>query len=86
MISLGLAEKRSALELESVASNNIHASIPEIEGAQLKDGKILNGGRETYYSTLPLQGIEEALKNAGVSVNTSSLQATTSVIISSSGS
>jgi pyroglutamyl-peptidase len=72
VISLGLAEKRSSIELETVAVNFIHASIPDNKGRMPMNEKIIEDGLEAYLSTLPIQGIENALKEAKLPVNISS--------------
>lgn len=69
IIAFGQAAKRSAIELETVALNKIDADITDNSGVQPKDQLISELGEESYLSTLPIQGIEAALKNAGLPVN-----------------
>lgn len=71
VISLGLAEKRMAIEIESLAVNKIHAPIPDNKGLMPQNQLISAHGPEGYHSTLPLQGIEGALKASGVTVTIS---------------
>ncbi len=71
VIAFGQAAKRSAIELETVALNKIDADITDNSGAQPKDQLISERGEESYLSTLPIQGMEAALKNAGLPVKLS---------------
>ncbi len=72
VIAFGQAARRSAIELETVAVNKIDADIKDNSGVQPKDQLINPAGEESYLSTLPLQGMEVALKNAGLPVKLSS--------------
>lgn len=71
IIAFGQAAKRSSIELETVAINKIDADITDNLGNQPKDQLISASGEATYLSTLPIQGFETALKNAGIPVKTS---------------
>lgn len=71
VISLGQAAGRSAIELEALALNKIQADIPDNLGVKPEDKLINHLGRESYPSTLPLQGIEGALKDADLPVKIS---------------
>lgn len=71
VISFGQAAKRSAIELETVAVNKIDADISDNDGIQPKDQLINPNGEASYLSTLPVQGMEAALKNAGLPVKLS---------------
>lgn len=68
VIAFGMAAKRGAIELENVAVNKIDADIKDNSGVQPKNEMINHAGAESYLSTLPLQGIEGALKSAGLPV------------------
>lgn len=70
IISFGVAS-RDSIELESVAINFIDARIQDNQGAQPREQKINPNGASTYLSTLPLQGIESSLKQAGIPVKIS---------------
>jgi pyroglutamyl-peptidase len=68
VIALGQAAGRKGIELESIALNKIDADIMDNAG-QRPQGQLINdNGPEKYGSTLPLQGMESALKNAGLPV------------------
>lgn len=71
VIAFGQAAKRSAIELETVAVNKIDADIKDNSGAQPINQLISPLGEESYLSTLPIQGMEAALKNAGLPVKLS---------------
>ena len=66
VISLGMAEQRKSIELESLAINKIHAEIPDNKGKKPIEQKIFQDGPDAYLSTLPIQGIEGALKERGL--------------------
>ncbi len=69
VICLGVASKRSTIDLESMAVNTIHTTIPDNNGMKLENEVITAGGPHQYLSTLPLQGIEGALQKAGLPVS-----------------
>lgn len=71
VICLGQAAGRAEINLESVAVNCIHADIPDNEGLKPENEMINHLGMPSYLSTLPLQGIEGALKDAGIPVKVS---------------
>jgi pyroglutamyl-peptidase len=71
IISFGQAAKRNAIEIETVALNKIDADISDNDGFQPKDQLISDSGEASYLSTLPVQGIEAALKYAGLPVKLS---------------
>jgi len=71
IISFGQAAKRDSVELETKALNRIDAEICDNAGVKPQDQIINPNGEEFYLSTLPIQGIETALKNASVPVKIS---------------
>lgn len=71
VICFGLAAGRNSFDLENIALNRIHAEINDNLGMKPQEEKINPLGPESYVSTLPLSGIEGALKAAGVPVQTS---------------
>lgn len=71
IISFGQAAKRNAIELETVALNRIDADICDNDGIRPENQLISDSGEESYLSTLPVQGMEAALKNAGLPVKLS---------------
>ena len=52
VISLGLAEMRSSINLEKVAINLIDCKTPDNEGIQMRDQYILRDGPAAYFSNL----------------------------------
>lgn len=71
IISFGLANSREAIELETIAVNEINADIADNQGSKPVHQKISQNGANHFLSTLPLTGIEAALKLAGIPVNSS---------------
>lgn len=71
IISFGEARKRVHIEIESLAINEIQADIQDNLGEQPEKQKISLTGPDTYSSTLPLQGFEGVLKDAGIPVKVS---------------
>ncbi len=71
IFAFGQAAGRTAIELEVRAENRIHAEIEDNNGARQTEGKISEEGLEQYASTLPLQGLEAALKSEGLPVKIS---------------
>jgi pyroglutamyl-peptidase len=71
VIAFGEAHKRQTLELETTAVNEIAADIIDNLGEKPTRQKINPNGLESFSSTLPLQGFEGALKDAGISVKLS---------------
>ena len=66
VICLGQAEGRTQITPEKVATNLDDARLADNEGVLRSDVKILEGGPDAYFSTLPVKDIVEAIKNAGV--------------------
>ncbi len=66
VFAFGQAAGRAAIELELRAENRIHAEVMDNNGARPTDMKISEHGAEFLPSTLPLQGIESALKDGGL--------------------
>jgi len=66
VICLGQAEGRTQITPERVAINLDDARLADNEGVLRSDVKILEGGPDAYFSTLPVKEIVEAIKNAGV--------------------
>ena len=57
VICVGQAGGRSNITIERVAINIIDASIKDNEDNQPIDEKIFNGGRNAYFSNLPIKAI-----------------------------
>ena len=66
VISLGQAEGRTQITPERVAINLDDARLADNEGVLRNDMKILEGGPDAYFSTLPVKEIVEAIKAKGV--------------------
>ena len=66
VICLGQAEGRTQITPEKVAINLDDARLADNEGVLRSDVKILEGGPDAYFSTLPVKDIVEAIKNAGI--------------------
>lgn len=71
VIALGLSAKSDAIKLETLAVNLIDAEIADNLGLQPREEMINHLGEPSYPSTLPLQGIEGVLKEAGIPVKLS---------------
>lgn len=71
VISFGQAAGRDSIELEQVAVNLIDADIPDNQGAKPEKELINHLGEDSYFSSLPLQGIEGALKDHNIPVKIS---------------
>lgn len=66
VICLGQAEGRTQITPEKVAINLDDARLADNEGVLRSDVKILEGGPDAYFSTLPVKEIVEAIKAKGV--------------------
>jgi pyroglutamyl-peptidase len=65
VICLGLAAGRTAITPERVAVNIADARIPDNEGRQPVDERVVRGGPVAYWSQLPIKAIVEALRARG---------------------
>ena len=66
VICLGQAEGRTEITPERIAINLDDARLADNEGVLRSDIKIIDGGPDAYFSTLPLKEIVEAIKAKGV--------------------
>ena len=66
VICLGQAGGRECITPELVAINLRNADIPDNRGNLPKDTPILEGGREAYFSTLPVRKMTEAICSEGI--------------------
>ncbi len=62
VVCLGVAENRAVISLERVAINLDDARMPDNVGNSVKGRKIVESGPVGYWSTLPLEAMEHALK------------------------
>jgi pyroglutamyl-peptidase len=66
VLCLGQASRRSVISIERVAVNLLDFRIPDNAGNQIKDQPILSGEPAAYFTTLPVRGIFETLKENGI--------------------
>jgi pyroglutamyl-peptidase len=66
VISFGQAEGRAAITPEKIAINLDSARIPDNAGDQRQNQVIREYGADGYFSTLPVEEMVAALKDAGV--------------------
>ena len=71
VICLGQAEGRTQITPEKVAINLDDARLPDNDGVQRSDVKILNDGPDAYFTTLPIKEMVDAVKAAGVPASVS---------------
>jgi len=71
VICLGQAEGRTQITPEKVAINLDDARLPDNAGVQRSDVKILDGGPDAYFTTLPIKEMVDAAKAAGVAASVS---------------
>lgn len=65
-VAVGLAEGRTALTPEWVAINHIDARIPDNEGHQPHDRRVVADGPDGLFTTLPVKTMVAAMQRAGV--------------------
>lgn len=66
VVCLGQTGGRAALSMERVAVNRDDAGLPDNLGAQPRDTPVVPGGPAAYFSTLPLQAMQQAVTDAQV--------------------
>ena len=66
ILCIGQAGGRASITPEMVAINLRHADIPDNEGFQPKDERIINEGENAYFSTIPCRKIAEAISLSGL--------------------
>ena len=66
VISFGQAEGRTGITPEKVAINFDDARIPDNSGDLRRNKKINEDGVDTYFSTLPVEKMVEAIKSEGI--------------------
>ena len=66
VMCFGQAAGSESIQLESVALNSIDADIPDNQGHQPQKEMINHLGELSYLATLPIQGLDGALKDAGI--------------------
>lgn len=66
LICLGQAGGREHITPELVAINLRNADIPDNKGNHPKDEPVVSGGREAYFSSLPVRKMAEAMAERGI--------------------
>ena len=66
VVCVGQAAGREAVTPELVAINLRYARIPDNAGQAPLDQPVRPGGREAYFSTLPVRAMAEAIQGAGL--------------------
>ncbi len=62
VLMFGQAAGRKTISIERVAVNIIDSRIPDNDGEQPIDEPVISGGKNAYFSSLPVREIEKALK------------------------
>jgi pyroglutamyl-peptidase len=68
VIMIGIAGGSDKIRLERIAINLDDYSIPDNEGNQPKEEKIIHNAPDAYFSTLPLRIYEEKLRQVDIPV------------------
>lgn len=71
ILCIGQAGGRAEITPEFVGINLRYAKIPDNKGNQPKDEPVVDGGREAYFSTLPVRRMAEAIDSKGISAKLS---------------
>ncbi|MBR2067439.1 MAG: pyroglutamyl-peptidase I [Solobacterium sp.] len=66
VIAIGQAAGRKAITPEAIGINVMHARIQDNAGRMPQHRKLLEGGKDAYFSTLPNEIIVEKIKEAGI--------------------
>jgi pyroglutamyl-peptidase len=65
-IATGQAGGRSELAIERIAANLVDARIPDADGAQPIDERVIDGAPDAYFATLPVKAMLERLRKLGI--------------------
>jgi pyroglutamyl-peptidase len=65
-IATGQAGGRSELSIERIATNLVDARIPDADGAQPIDVRVVDDAPDAYFSTLPVKAMLERLRRLGI--------------------
>ena len=71
VIMVGQAGGRRSVTVERVAVNKMDASIADNEGNIPKNQKVIEGGDDELYATLPIDDIVSAIRDGGVDADVS---------------
>jgi pyroglutamyl-peptidase len=65
-IATGQAGGRSELAIERIAANLVDARIPDADGAQPIDVRVIDDAPDAYFSTLPVKAMLERMRALGI--------------------
>lgn len=65
-LATGQAGGRSELSIERIAANLVDARIPDADGAQPIDERVVDDAPDAYFSTLPVKAMLERLRALGI--------------------
>lgn len=65
-LATGQAGGRSALSIERIAANLVDARIPDADGAQPIDARVIEDAPDAHFSTLPVKAMLERLRALGI--------------------
>ncbi|MDD9205974.1 pyroglutamyl-peptidase I [Georgenia sp. 10Sc9-8] len=71
VLCTGLAASRDVLSLERLAVNLADAPVPDVDGAQPVDERVLPEGPAALFTTLPVKAAAARLQEEGISVELS---------------
>jgi pyroglutamyl-peptidase len=71
LLMFGQAAGRKNISIERVAVNIIDARIPDNKGEQPIDKPVIPGGKNAYFSSLPVRKIKNALEERNIPVSIS---------------
>lgn len=66
VLCTGLAASRDVLSLERVAVNLADAPVPDVDGAQPVDERVLPAGPDALLATLPVKAAADRLREEGI--------------------
>jgi pyroglutamyl-peptidase len=66
VIATGQAGGRSELAIERIAANLVDARIPDADGEQPIDARVIDDAPNAYFSTLPVKAMLERLRRLGI--------------------
>jgi len=76
ILVVGQAGGRPAISVERIGINIDDARIPDNQGNQPLDEKIVSGGPEAYFSNLPIKAMTNSIRQAGIPATVSNTAGT----------
>lgn len=76
ILVVGQAGGRPAISVERIGINIDDARIPDNQGKQPLDEKIVSGGPEAYFSNLPIKAMTNSIRQAGIPATVSNTAGT----------